>query len=219
MKQALVYFNALADALLATQVSNHSGAALSLVLGVEHLLSSTALAQNGEKGSGKIILVGNGGSAAIASHVQNDLCKAVGVRAMVFNEPPLLTALTNDVDYASAFQHLVGLWAEPGDLLLAISSSGRSENIIRAAKTSRALGCSVATFSGFDSDNPLRRLGDLNFYVACHSYGLVELAHGALLHYITDRAMLERATIASGSQMTETNHMAHSPRRNTKENG
>jgi D-sedoheptulose 7-phosphate isomerase len=131
-------------------------------------------------------IVGNGGSAAIASHMQNDLCKAVGIRALVFTEQPLLTALTNDDGYEGAYETMVKLWAGPGDLLVAISSSGRSKNILRAATAARAAGCRIITLSGFAGNNPLRVLGDVNFYVPSESYGHVELIHAALTQFLTD---------------------------------
>jgi len=137
-------------------------------------------------GNGKAFIVGNGGSAAIASHMQNDLCKAVGLRALVFTEQPLLTALTNDHGYEGAYEAMVKLWAGAGDLLVAISSSGRSENILRAALAARASGCRIITLSGFSGKNPLRLLGDVNFYVPSSSYGHVELLHAVLTQFFTD---------------------------------
>ena len=133
----------------------------------------------------KIALVGNGGSAAIVSHAQNDLCKAAGVRAMVFNEQPLLTALANDNGYGSGFEQPIQLWCEPGDLLITVSSSGQSESIIRAIKAAASKECKVITLSGFDPDNTSRGLGDLNFYVRSSVYGYVETAHTALMHYLS----------------------------------
>ncbi len=137
-------------------------------------------------GNRAVIVIGNGGSAAIASHMQNDLCKAVGVRSLVFTEPPLLTALSNDESYESAYESLLRLWAAPGDLLVAISSSGKSPNILRAARAAREAGCGVITLSGFGADNPLRTLGDVNFYVPSPSYGHVEAVHGTITQYLTD---------------------------------
>jgi D-sedoheptulose 7-phosphate isomerase len=139
--------------------------------------------------SGKVMVIGNGGSAAIASHMQNDVCKAVGVRSLVFNEQPLLTALANDDGYEAIFETPVRLWAEPGDVLVAISSSGRSENILRAVQAATERCCEVVTFSGFDENNPLRSMGSVNFHVASAVYGLVENVHGAITHFMTDRAM------------------------------
>ena len=142
-----------------------------------------------DAGSGKLMAIGNGGSAAIASHMQNDVCKAVGVRSLVFTEQPLLTALANDDGYETVFETPVKLWAEPGDVLVAISSSGRSQNILRAVQAATERHCEVVTLSGFDEANPLRDMGAVNFHVASDVYGLVENVHGALTHYITDRAM------------------------------
>jgi len=138
--------------------------------------------------AGKVILIGNGGSASIASHIQNDLCKAVRVRSLVFNEQPLLTALANDDGYGSIFETPIGLWAGRKDAVIAISSSGQSENILRGVRAASSAGCRVLTLSGFRSDNPLRSMGDINFYVPSQSYGHVEIAHSTLLHFLTDAA-------------------------------
>ena len=142
--------------------------------------------------SRKAMLIGNGGSATLVSHMQNDLCASAGVRAMVFNEAPLLTALANDFGYPTAFRRLVELWADPADLLIAVSSSGKSDNILQAVQAAVDRGCQVITFSGFQPANPLRSLGDLNFYVSSNSYGFVETAHMSLMHALTDFAMAAR---------------------------
>lgn len=134
----------------------------------------------------KVMVVGNGGSAAIASHLQTDLAHGLGVRALVFTEPGTLTAQANDHGYAHAFANLTRLWAEPGDLMVAISSSGRSANILNACQAARERGAGLITFSGFAPDNPLRALGDLNFHVASPAYGAVESAHAVLIHHLTD---------------------------------
>ena len=81
-------------------------------------------------------------------------------------------------------------WSQPGDLLITVSSSGGSENILRAATSARELGCRVITLTGFKPDNPSRKLGDLNFYVDSSEYGFVETAHAALTHFLTDQARL-----------------------------
>ncbi|GLH73168.1 phosphoheptose isomerase [Geothrix limicola] len=137
----------------------------------------------------KVLIIGNGGSAAIASHMQTDLCHSLGIRGLVFNEPPLLTALSNDNGYENAFQRLVDLWGDAGDVLVAISSSGRSANILNACAAARARGLGLITYSGFGADNPLRGKGDLNFYVANANYGPVESAHAVLVHHLTDQVL------------------------------
>ncbi|NQT72546.1 MAG: SIS domain-containing protein [Chloroflexi bacterium] len=80
------------------------------------------------------------------------------------------------------------MWVTQADLLVAISSSGRSNNILRAVRAASRRGCSVITLSGFDVDNPLRSLGDLNFYISSQTYGYVESAHSVLTHFLTDSA-------------------------------
>ncbi len=136
----------------------------------------------------KVMAVGNGGSAAIASHLQTDLCHSLGIRSMVFEEGALLTCLSNDYGYTVAYERLVNLWAQAGDVLVAISSSGKSENILRAVGAAKSRGCTVITMSAFAGDNPLRGLGHINFYVPVMTFGEAELAHSMLAHYITDRA-------------------------------
>jgi len=180
------YFKHLSDAWNGIRVADGVGMEISLDEGIDKSLEILEKVASAGK---KAMLVANGGSAAIVSHMQNDLCKAVGVRAIVFNEAPLLTALSNDNSYETAFEYCVQLWGEEGDLLFAISSSGRSENILRSVSAAQNLGCNIITFSGFEPDNPLRGKGSLNFYVPSGVYGHVELTHGALSHFMTDRAM------------------------------
>lgn len=137
---------------------------------------------------GKVMIIGNGGSAAIASHLQNDLCKTGKIRAMVFTETPLLTALSNDISYNAAYSEQVGLWADKEDILIAISSSGNSQNIIDSVITARQNGCRpIITLSGFYPDNHLRGIGDYNIYIPSREYGYVELAHSVVTHYISDQ--------------------------------
>ena len=181
-----LYLSALSNLMLTTTVSMGNGTEVPLDNGAELVVEWLTDLNNS---SNKVMLVGNGGSSAVVSHVQNDLCKAVGVRALVFTEQPLLTALANDIGYEAAYHQSVDWWADTGDLLIAVSSSGKSENIIRAAQASKIHNCRLVTFSGFQPDNNLRAMGDINFFVDSHVFGFVETAHAALTHFITDRAM------------------------------
>lgn len=183
MNNASSYLEELARLLAAMEITKQGGETLSADAGSGAALD---LIRETKKKNAKAVVVGNGGSAAIASHLQNDLCKAVKMRALVFTEQSLLTALANDDGYPSAYETLTNLWAEPDDLLIAISSSGQSENILRSAKAARKAGARIITLSGFAENNPLRGLGDLNFYIASHSYGHVELAHAAITQFLTD---------------------------------
>lgn len=135
---------------------------------------------------GKVIIIGNGGSAAIASHTAVDLWKNGGIRAVAFNDSSLLTCISNDLGYENVFSAPIEMFADKGDLLVAISSSGNSANILKAAKTAAARGCGVVTMSGFGESNPLRKEGEINFYVPSGGYGFVETAHAMLCHCIVD---------------------------------
>ena len=108
------------------------------------------------------------------------------MRAVAFNDGALLTCVGNDFGYAHVFEKPIEMFADPGDVLITISSSGRSESILRAAVTGTRARCRVMTLSGFDADNPLRRLGELNFYLPSDSYGYVEITHLAICHCILD---------------------------------
>ena len=182
-ESATTYLRRLSQAVLATESTDLHGAVLDLDAAAGR---AADLIREAADGGGKTLLVGNGGSAAVASHMHNDLCKAGGYRAVVFTEQPLLTALTNDDGYASAYETATRLWVDRGDVMIALSSSGSSENILRAVDAARAGGSSVVTLSGFNPGNPLRSRGDVNFYVGSSSYGLVETAHAAIGHYLTD---------------------------------
>src|SRR6185295_3206162 len=109
--------------------------------------------------------VGNGGSAGICSHLAIDFSKNGGLRSLAFNDPSALTCLGNDLGYENVFAKQIDFHGRPGDLLIAISSSGRSPNILSAVAKARERECSVVTLSGFGDDNGLRRTGDVNFYV------------------------------------------------------
>lgn len=154
----------------------------------------------------KAMVIGNGGSAAIASHMVNDLSKSANLRAMAFNDFSLITALANDDGYEHAYETCVQQWAQADDVLIAISSSGKSKNMLLAVAAAQAAGARVITLTGFRSDNPLRRLGDLNIHIAAEDYGMVELAHSILTHYLTDTAAAARAQKATKNATKENQH-------------
>lgn len=150
------------------------------------MIRCSELLRAADLNNSKVLLVANGGSAAIASHAQNDLVKACGIRAMVFTEQPLLTALANDNGYESVYDLPTSVWADAGDIMIAISSSGNSENILRAVKVANKSGIAVITLSGFDEGNALRKLGDINLYSNSSEYGIVENVHSIITHSLTD---------------------------------
>ena len=134
----------------------------------------------------KLMFVGNGASAAISSHMSTDFWKTGGIRAVAFNDSSLLTCIGNDYGYEHVFEKPVEMFADKGDTLIAVSSSGRSENILRAVRAALSKGCYAITLSGFEPDNPLSFLGDINFYVPVSAYGPVEVTHHSICHCILD---------------------------------
>lgn len=181
-----------------------AGASATAADGAPLALSDAVLALIGEidracADDGKVMFVGNGGSAGIAGHMAIDFTKNGGFPALAFNDGPALTCLGNDLGYENVFAAQIKAHGRSGDLLIAISSSGRSPNILRAVDAARARGCRVVTFSGFSPDNPLRLLGDCNFYIASDRYGFVEVGHLTLIHAALDLAM-ERGADTSNLQ-------------------
>jgi phosphoheptose isomerase len=126
---------------------------------------------------GRIIFIGNGGSAGIASHLAIDLSKNASVPAACFSDASMMSCLANDYGFEEWLAHAVRLNARAGDCLVAISSSGRSKNILNAVAKARAMKLDVITLSGMNPDNPLRELGDVNYWVDSRSYNIVETAH------------------------------------------
>src|SRR5690349_2951455 len=120
-----------------------------------------------------IFLVGNGASAAMASHFAADACKNGGLRAQAFNDGPLLTCAANDVAFEEVFALPLERFARSGDMLITISSSGGSPNIVRALERARKMQLRIVTVSGKGADNPSRSFGDVNVYMPSARYGWV----------------------------------------------
>ena len=138
------------------------------------------------KNKGKVIIVGNGGSASIASHLTVDFINAAKIKAMNFNEPSIITCLSNDYGYENWVGRALDCYAEDGDLAVLISSSGQSKNMINGAKSAKYMGLNVITFTGFLPNNPLRKLGDVNLWVDSKAYNIVEMTHNVWLLSVVD---------------------------------
>jgi len=165
-------------------VTTASGETLSAAEGFSRWLTMT---HEGRARGQHIYLVGNGASAMMASHFAADACKNGALSAMAFNDAALLTATANDVAFAEVFALPLQRLARAGDLLIAISSSGNSANILRAVEAARTIPTQVVTLTGMDAGNLARTRGDLNFYVPAPRYGWVECAHQLVLHYWLDQ--------------------------------
>ena len=116
-----------------------------LIAGVDHndLDAVVDLLEATDTRGGKVLLAGNGGSAAIVNHVTVDLLKAAGIRALNFNESSLVTCFANDYGYDQWVAESLRLHADPGDLVVLLSSSGESDNIVNAARAAKDLGLSL----------------------------------------------------------------------------
>tara|TARA_B100001173_G_C15974581_1_gene541611 strand:+ start:329 stop:916 length:588 start_codon:yes stop_codon:yes gene_type:complete len=134
-------------------------------------------------------IIGNGGSAAIASHAVIDFMNVGKLSAITLHDSATLTCMANDYGYENAFSNIIKLTLKPKDILIAISSSGQSKNIINAVESAKNLDSTVITFSGFKSNNPLRKMGDINFWCNSKDYGMVEIGHQFLLHNLADKFM------------------------------
>jgi D-sedoheptulose 7-phosphate isomerase len=133
-----------------------------------------------------VFLIGNGGSAAIVSHIFNDFINVAKLRAFTLHESSLVTCISNDYGYDNVFSRPLSTLAQENDLLIAVSSSGKSQNIRNAADCMKEVGGKVITLSGFGNDNPLRKMGSVNFWLNSSDYGLVEVGHMFFLHCLSD---------------------------------
>ncbi len=135
----------------------------------------------------KSMIVGNGGSAAIANHFSVDMTKNAGVRCVNLNESTLITCFSNDYGYEHWIEKAIEFYGDKGDLLIAISSSGKSKNILLGVEAARKKGFStIITFSGFGAENPLRSMGDINFWINSKAYNMVETIHQLWLLALVD---------------------------------
>lgn len=177
------HFNTLCQLQLNTSVNNHQGQSLTLEEGFQQYIQCV---KSIRQANNKIMIIGNGGSAGIASHMAIDYSKNGGLYAMTLTDASAVTCLSNDYGYEYVFSKQIEYHGRKGDVLIAISSSGKSQNILNAVKAAKTLGCHVITFSGFEVKNPLSQAGDLNFFVNSKEYGFVEVAHLSLGHAMLD---------------------------------
>lgn len=180
------YFLTLAGLIANVEISDDCGRDLTVDQGFDRVRH---WAHRAHDSGNKLIFIGNGGSAALASHLAIDFCKNGGLRALAMNDPSALTCLGNDLGYENVFAQQIIFHAQPGDMLIAISSSGRSPNILAAVSAARERDCGIVTFSGFGETNELRQAGDVNFYIRSTEYGFVEVAHLSVCHAILDMDM------------------------------
>jgi D-sedoheptulose 7-phosphate isomerase len=154
---------------------------------IEDGLHNFYLALSKLKGaSGCLYIIGNGGSAGVASHAATDFFNVAKIKTFTLHESSLLTCMTNDFGYENAFARMLDQVINKNDVLIAISSSGNSINIRNAADIAKKHQANIITLSGFSEDNPLRKMGNINIWLNSDDYGFVEIGHQFLLHNIAD---------------------------------
>ena len=154
---------------------------------IEKIITARDILVNSKKNNAKVMIFGNGGSAAIASHASVDLTKNANIRSVNFNEADLITCFSNDYGYEKWIEKAIDFYADNEDVLILISSSGKSQNMINACKAARNKKISkIITFTGHNKDNPLSKLGDINFWINSKAYNFVENTHQIWLLTIVD---------------------------------
>ena len=147
---------------------------------------SVQLIQKSIHNKSKVYIVGNGGSASIASHVSVDFAKVARVPSSTFNNSNLITCFANDYGYENWVVEAIKAYTNINDLIILISSSGTSKNIVNAAQYCKDNNIDLITLSGFTKDNPLSTLGNVNFHIESTEYNYIEMSHHIILVALVD---------------------------------
>ena len=140
-----------------------------------------------KKNNKKIIIFGNGGSAAISSHFSVDITKNANVRCINFNEPDLITCFSNDYGYENWLSNSIKFYGDKGDMLIAISSSGKSKNIVNGCIAAKRKKFSkIITLTGNKKNNPVMKKGDINLWIDSKGYNFIENIHQFWLLLLVD---------------------------------
>lgn len=196
------YFQKLSNLCKDFLVSNRLNSPLSIAEGIDNAAN---LVYDQSSRQRKVIFIGNGGSASVASHQAIDFWRNGKIKAIAFNDGALLTCVSNDFGYEQVFSKPIEMFAQPGDVLFAISSSGKSANILAGVHQALEMDCHVITLSAFKPNNPLRKLGNLNFYVPTMSYGFAEIMHLCICHCIIDALIKETQSSLDGDNYCQPN--------------
>ena len=135
---------------------------------------------------GLIFFCGNGASASMAEHMSHDWFQNAEINTTTCAEVSHITAISNDVGYDEVYSYRISRIISDHDMVVGISSSGNSPNIINAVNAGCNNGAFTITVTGKGKDNNLRKMADLNFYVPLDTYGEVESVHAVLLHAALD---------------------------------
>lgn len=180
------YINGLIRTLEQTRVYTENKIELGYEAGIQSLVA--CFTRHKETDS-QIFFIGNGGSSAVASHMTADFMKNGGMKTYSLYDNAMTTCMGNDYGYEYVFSRPLAFLGQKNDLLVAVSSSGNSANILNAIKEANTRGMEVITFTGFRKDNKARQLGTINVYVPSEKYGVVESIHNLMLQQVVDIIM------------------------------
>lgn len=180
------YFEIVNQGLCSTAATDGTGQAIDKDQAMELWIDKC---EETKRKRGIFFLAGNGASATMAEHLSHDCFQNADFLTETVSETSHITAISNDLSYEEVFAYRIRKMLGKDDMLITISASGNSPNIVKAVEEAKKLGVYVVTLSGKSEDNRSRKLGDLNFYVPLDTYGLVESAHAVILHCWLDMYM------------------------------
>lgn len=134
----------------------------------------------------RLIFAGNGASCAISSHAALDFTKQGKLEALTFTDPALVSAYSNDFGFENALVEMFNSYRKDGDLIILVSTSGNSSNVVNLAHRARQIGHTVVSFTGKNASNELKQNSDIAFWVDSHAYNIVENIHMIWLGYLID---------------------------------
>ena len=186
MTKFITYISEVSEGLMNTKATDIDGSNLDTDCAYSSWIDYT---KQVEKRKGIVFFCGNGASATIAEHLSHDSFQNGDLMTYTVSETSHITAISNDLSYEDVFAYRIGKMCDKGDMLITISSSGNSPNVLKAINTAREKEMYIVTLSGMSEANRSRKLGNLNFYVPLDTYGLVENAHATLMHCWLDLYM------------------------------
>ena len=139
------------------------------------------------KKGGIIYIAGNGGSASTSSHMSTDLTKNAKIKSMSFNDTNLITCFANDYGYENWLKAAIKYYVKPKDLVVLLSVSGKSKNLVNAANFCKKKKIKFITMTGAKKNNPLSQKGIINYWIYSKAYNIVETLQMAILASIVDR--------------------------------
>ena len=152
----------------------------------DNIVKTKVLFEKCSKRKGRVVFFGNGGSATIASHLSVDLNKNAKIQSISFNDPGIITCYANDFGYKNWISKTIELSLTNKDVVVLISSSGKSLNILNAAKYAKKKNIQTITLSGMSKKNNLKKMGLINFWVDSKSYNIIETAHQFFMMAVID---------------------------------